>query len=110
MNNTKFLNKNVTLKITQPLGSKHPVHNMYYPLNCGYLVSGSKKLGAYILGVYEPLEIFEGRCIAILHKKAGDKLVVVPSGKYYTDSQIRALTEFAEFQESVSNYCQIIRN
>lgn len=109
MNNMAFLNENVTLKITQPLGSKHPVHNMYYPLNCGYVVSGSKKLVAYILGVYEPLEIFEGRCIAILHKETGDRLIIVPYGKYYTDSQIRALTEFTEFQESASNYYRIIR-
>ncbi|HNT78976.1 MAG TPA: inorganic pyrophosphatase, partial [Anaerolineae bacterium] len=55
-------------------------------------------LDAYVLGVFEPLETFTGRCIAVIHRldDDDDKLVIVPDGKPYTDDQILALTEFQE--------------
>ena len=55
-------------------------------------------LDAYILGVSEPLERFEGTCIAVIHRldDADDKLVVVPPGVEMSDEQIRDLTNFQE--------------
>ena len=98
MNARNFLNKTVALKINRPLGSKHPVGNFFYPINYGFLIIGSKKLSAYVLGFYEPVEVFEGTCIAILHhlhdKK--DTLIIVPNDENYTDAQINALTEYQE--------------
>lgn len=95
-----FVNKTVVLKVTKPFGSKNPMGNFFYPINCGYIPvdSGRKKLQVYILGIYEPIEVFEGTCIAVLHHLGDgkDKLIVVPSGKNYTDAQISALTEFQE--------------
>ena len=33
MNNLKYLNKIVTIKIDSPMGSKHPKHGFIYPVN-----------------------------------------------------------------------------
>ena len=102
MENIEYLNKIWKIKIDRPMGSKHPKHGFIYPVNYGYVpntISGdSEELDAYVLGIYEPLETFTGKCIAIIHRTNDndDKLVVVPDGVNYTDDQIMALTEFQE--------------
>ena len=103
MNNTKdYLGKIVTVKMDRPMGSIHPKHGFVYPVNYGYVpntVSGDgEELDAYVLGVFKPLETFEGKVIAIIHRTNDndDKLVVVPEGKNYNNDKIRALTEFQE--------------
>ena len=103
MNNSKnFLGKIVSVKIDRPLGSKHPKHQFFYTINYGYVpntVSGDgEELDCYVLGIYEPLETFEGRCIAIIHrtKDNDDKLVIAPNGKSFSDAEIRVLTDFQE--------------
>ena len=84
MNNLKYLNKIVTIKIDRPMGSKHPKHGFIYPVNYGYVpntISGDgEELDSYVLGIYEPLETFTGKCIAIIHRTNDndDKLVVAP--------------------------------
>lgn len=58
----------------------------------------------YILGVFEPLKTFKGKCIAVLHRvnDNDDKLILAPEDKDYSDDVIRALTEFQErFFESI---------
>lgn len=35
MNNLKYLNKIVTIKIDRPMSSKHPKHGFIYPVNYG---------------------------------------------------------------------------
>lgn len=100
--NNKFLNKFITIKIDRPLGSKHPKHGFIYPINYGFVpntISGDfEELNVYVLGVYEPLETFTGKCIAIIHRTNDDddKLVVVPENKTFTNLEIRALTDFQE--------------
>jgi len=102
MDNTNYLEKLIKIKIDRPFGSKHPKHGFIYPINYGFVpntISGDgEELDAYLLGVFEPLEEFEGKCIAIIHRTNDndDKLVVVPQDKNYTDDQIDALTEFQE--------------
>ena len=102
MNNIDYLDKALEVKIDRPLGSKHPKHGFIYPVNYGYVpntVSGDgEELDAYLLGVFEPVEEYEGECIAIVHRTNDndDKLVVVPIGKDYSDDAIDALTEFQE--------------
>ena len=97
-----YLNKIVTVNIDRKLGTLHPKHGFMYMLNYGYIpntISGDgEELDAYIVGVYEPVEEFEGHVIAIIHRTNDDddKLVVVPESKNYTNEQIRALTEFQE--------------
>jgi inorganic pyrophosphatase len=86
----------------RPLGSKHPNHGFIYPVNYGYIpntISGDgEELDAYLLGVHEPVDEFEGRVIAIIHRinDNDDKLVVMEDGRNYTDEQIMALIEFQE--------------
>ena len=99
-----FLNKIVDIVIDRPLGSKHSEKypNHIYPINYGYVpntISGDgEELDCYILGVFEPLKTFKGKCIAIIHRinDNDDKLIVVPEGKNYSDTEISVLTEFQE--------------
>ena len=98
----EYLNKIVKVKMDRPFGCKHPNHGFIYPVNYGYIpntVSGDgEELDAYVLGVHVPLNEFEGRVIAIIHRTSDndDKLVVMEDGRNYSDDQIRALTEFQE--------------
>lgn len=57
-----------------------------------------EELDAYLLGVFDPVEEYSGKVIAIIHRlnDDDDKLVVVPEGKSYSDEVIIALTEFQE--------------
>lgn len=102
MNNIEYLNKTLEIKIDRPIGSKHPKHGFIYPINYGYVpntISGDgEELDAYILGIYEPLDTFIGKCIAIIHRTNDndDKLVIVPESKTFTDSEIKVLTDFQE--------------
>ena len=113
-NSRDFLDKIVNVIIDKPLGSRHSEKypNHIYPVNYGYVpntISGdNEELDCYILGIFEPLETFKGKCIAIIHRTNDndDKLIVVPEGRNYSNEEIRALTEFQErFFES-----EIIRN
>ena len=102
MDNRRYIGKNVAVKIDRPFGSKHPKHGFIYPVNYGFVpgtVSGDgEELDCYVLGVFEPIETFSGKCIAIIHRTDDDddKLVIVPEDKEYSDSAIDALTEFQE--------------
>lgn len=102
MNNIKYLNKVLEINIDRPLGSKHLKYGFIYPINYGYVpntLSGDgEELDAYVLGVYEPLETFTGKCIAIIHRTNDndDKLIVVPENKTFTNEEIQVLTDFQE--------------
>ena len=97
-----FIGKKVSVSVDRHLGSKHPKWDFVYSVNYGYIpntVSGDgEELDAYILGVFEPVDSFEGICIGIIHRlnDNDDKLIVVPEGNSYTDEQIECLTEFQE--------------
>ena len=96
-----FLNCMVDVKIDRPLGSRHPQHGFIYPVNYGYVpdtpAPDGDDLDAYVLGVFDPIESFTGRCIAIVHRlDDDDKLIVVPQGRQFSDEQIQALVEFQE--------------
>ncbi len=100
--NKEYLGKIVTVIMDRPLGTTHPKHGFIYEVNYGYIpntISGDgEELDAYVLGVHEPLQKFEGEVVAIIHRinDNDDKLVVMEKGKNYTDEQIRCLTEFQE--------------
>jgi inorganic pyrophosphatase len=104
----EFLGKIITIKIDRPLGSRHPSEGFIYPVNYGFLegipAPDGEDLDAYILGVFEPMDEFTGKCIAIIKRTSDqdDKLVIVPIDRDFSDSQIMALIEFQErFFESV---------
>lgn len=102
MNSIDYIGKTVNVNIDRPLGSKHPKHGFIYPVNYGYVphtISGDgEELDCYVLGVFEPIKNFSGRCIAVIHRTNDndDKLIVVPEGINYSDDAIKALTEFQE--------------
>lgn len=97
-----FLGKKVKVVMDRPMGSKHPKWNFIYPINYGYVpntISGDgEELDAYIVGIFEPLKEYEGKCIAAIHRldDDDDKLVIAPEEKIYTKQQIEALVEFQE--------------
>ena len=102
MHSTSFLGTTVRVTIDRPLGSRHPRYGDRYPVNYGYLagvMSGDgEELDAYVLAVNEPLETFEGTCIAVLRRKseADDKLIVVPAGVRLSEAEIRRQIDFQE--------------
>lgn len=110
--NTKYLNKIVNVEIDRQMGSRHPKHGFVYPVNYGFIpntISGDgEELDVYVLGVFKPIEKFESKVIAIIHRlnDNDDKLIVVPENKNYTTEQIKALTEFQEqwFKSEIIRY------
>ena len=108
----KYLGKIVKISIDRPLGSKHPKHDIIYNVNYGFVpntISGDgEELDAYILGINTPLEEFEGRCIAIIHRTNDndDKLIVVPDGETFSNNEINKQTSFQEkwFQHTIIRY------
>ena len=97
-----YLGKTIEVKIDRELGSKHPKHGFIYPVNYGYIpntISGDgEEIDCYVLGVFEPIKEFKGKCIAIIHRTNDndDKLIIVPEDKEYSDDAINALIEFQE--------------
>ena len=97
-----YIGKKLEVQIDRPLNTKHPKHGFVYELNYGYVpntISGDgEELDCYILGVEEPVQSYEGECIAVIHRTNDDddKLIIVPEGKNYTDEEIRRLTHFQE--------------
>ena len=98
----KYIGNSVKVEIDRPLNSKHPKHGFTYLVNYGFVpntISGDgEELDCYVLGIDEPIDNFEGKCIAVIHRTNDndDKLVIVPEGKEYTDEEIRKLTNFQE--------------
>ena len=98
----EFLNKEVNVCIDRKIGSRHPKWNFIYPLNYGYvpntLNTDGEEIDCYVLGVFEPIDRFNGKCIAIIHRlnDDDDKLIIVPNEKKYSNDAIIALTEFQE--------------
>ena len=102
MNNIEYLNKTLEIKIDRPIGSKHPKHGFIYPVNYGFVpdtISGDgEELDCYVLGVFEPLNEFTGKCIAIIHRinDNDDKLIIVPENRNFRNKEIDVLIEFQE--------------
>ena len=102
MENLQYIGKIIDIKIDRPFGSKHPKHGFIYPINYGFVpntTSGDgEELDCYLLGVFEPVEQYKGKCIAIVHRTNDndDKLIIVPNDKDYSEDAINALIEFQE--------------
>lgn len=102
MENKEYLGKIVKIKIDRKLGSKHPKYDYIYPVNYGYVpntISGDlEELDCYLLGVFEEVDEYVGKCIAIIHRldDNDDKLIIVPENKDYTNQEIDELIDFQE--------------
>lgn len=75
---------------------------MEYELNYGFIpetkAADGGEIDAYIVGVFEPVAVFEGQCIAILHRldDVEDKLIVSPIGQVFSNEEIVEMTQFQE--------------
>ena len=102
MNSREYLNKNVKVIINRKMGSRHPKYGFIYLVNYGYLPNtisdDGEELDCYVLGVFEAVNEFEGKCIAIIHRlnDNDEKLIVVPNNREFSNKEIEALTEFQE--------------
>ena len=100
---TSYLGKFVQVIMDRPLGFNHPKHGFKYEVNYGYIpdtqAPDGEEIDAYVLGVDEVLENFEGKCVAIIHRTNDDddKLVIVPKDmEDISDDEIRRQTNFQE--------------
>lgn len=95
-----FMGNHVSVVVDRPVGYRHG--NVVYPVNYGYipdvLAGDGEEIDAYILGVAEPLETFEGIVIAVVCRDddVEDKLVVAPEGMVLHQAQIREAVQFQE--------------
>ena len=102
MNTVDYLNRNVKVIIDRKIGSTHPKHGFIYPVNYGYVpntISGDgEELDCYVLGIFETVNEFEGKCIAIIHRinDNDDKLIIVPENRNFSNKEIDVLIEFQE--------------
>lgn len=99
----EYLGKTIKVTVDRPLGSHHPEYkDLVYPVNYGYFEGLSAPDGewqdVYILGVYEAVNSFEGKVIAVIHRldDIEDKWVVCPDEYSFTKEEIFEATEFQE--------------
>ncbi len=96
----EFLGKAVHVVIDRPIGTCHK--GIVYPVNYGYLpdvIGGdSEEQDVYILGVTQPLTVFDGIVIGIVrrHNDCEDKLIAAPEGMVLHQGQIAAAVHFQE--------------
>ena len=94
------MGKAVHVVVDRPIGYRHG--DILDPINYGYLpgilAGDGDEQDAYILGVTEPLEQFDGQVIGAIYRKNDreDKLVVAPAGAVYHQGQIAEAVHFQE--------------
>lgn len=90
----------VHVVVDRPIGYVHG--DLVYPIHYGYipgLIAGDgEEQDAYILGVHEPIEAFDGWVVGAIrrHNDCEDKLVVAPVGTEYHQGQIAEAVSFQE--------------
>ncbi|WP_066889098.1 inorganic diphosphatase [Clostridium nigeriense] len=98
----EYLGRFVDVIVDRPLGTKHPSHGFFYPINYEYIpetISGDgEEIDVYIVGEFEPLEIYSGFVVAVIKRENDneDKLVICKDKNKYNKYQIEALVEFQE--------------
>ena len=116
MTNSKdFLDKLVDVVIDRPLGSRHSEKypNHIYPVNYGYVpntISGdNEELDCYILGIFEPLETFRGKCIAIIHRTNDndDKLMIALSSNEVPENIFDKHIELDKYSDDYARLSKI---
>jgi inorganic pyrophosphatase len=96
----EHMGKHVRVVVDRPMGHIHG--DLAYPINYGYIpgvfAEDGEEQDAYILGVSEPVEVFEGRVIGVVRRKndCEDKLVVAPEGMRFHQGEITKAVWFQE--------------
>ena len=98
-----MLGKIVQVIVDRPMGSYHPKYkDICYSLNYGYvegiMAADGEEQDAYVLGVNEPVAVFRGRVIAIIHRHddVEEKWIVAPEGVSFSRDEIREMVWFQE--------------
>ena len=98
-----MLGQIVTVTVDRKMGTRHPKYpDLIYPVNYGYIQGIPAPAGedqdAYILGVDEPVNVFTGKIIAIIHRKddVEEKWVVVPREQTLSKEEIMEQVKFQE--------------
>ena len=102
-NSLDYIGKKVMVKMDRQLGTKHPKFDWEYKLNYGFIPDtmspDGEELDAYVIGVDEPVETFDGVCVAVIRREDDndDKLIVVPEDHpEISDQDILDATHFQE--------------
>lgn len=96
-----YMGEVVHVVVDRPIGYLHH-GKILYSINYGYLpgvIAGDgEEQDAYILGITEPIQDFDGQVIAVVCRSddCEDKLVVAPVGASYTKEEIETAVEFQE--------------
>lgn len=96
----EFLGKTVRVIVDRPVGFCH--NGILYPVNYGYIpgviTDDQEEQDAYILGVSEPLDTFQGQVIGVIRRldDEEDKLVVAPEGLRLNQAEIYETVCFQE--------------
>ena len=113
---SNIIGKTVTVTVDRPLGSHHPVHKeLCYLVNYGYvegiMAPDGEEQDAYVLGVDEPVEVFVGKVVAVVHRKndVEDKWVVCSEDKTFTRDEIMEQVKFQEqyFESEIEDWTMI---
>ena len=95
----------VHVEVDRPIGYVHG--DIVYPVNYGYIpgviAEDGEEQDAYILGVTEPLAVFDGRVVGAIRRRddSEDKLIVAPDGMMFHQAEI---AEAVHFQEQYFDY------
>lgn len=100
----RYLGKQVLVEIDRPLGFHHVTKGIHldYTVNYGFLpgvIGGDgEEQDVYVLGVAEPLRVFEGRIIGVVRRKDDneDKFIAAPEGMVFTGEQMIREIHFVE--------------
>ena len=96
----QLLGTMVHVMVDRPIGFCR--RDMVYPVNYGYvpgiMAGDGEEQDAYILGVAQPVEEFDGRVIGIVRRRNDreDKLVVAPDGMRFHQGKIAQAVAFQE--------------
>lgn len=99
-----YLGKTVKIEIDRPIGYLHKKENytLTYPINYGYIpgvIGGDgEELDVYLLGVNEPVAVYNAKIIGIAHRENDieDKLIAAPEGMVFYQNEIADAVHFQE--------------
>lgn len=106
-----MLGRYIRVRVTHPIGSINPSTGAEYHLNYG-VVEGTKRFdypvsGAYIMGIAQPVRNFDGRVIALIHRNADKRtiLIAAPKQKRFINHEIRTAIAAQEAPGSYTLDC-----
>ena len=95
-----MLGKYVRVNVTNAINTQNETEGYTYDLNYGrvegHSLAGNEQF-AYIMGIDHPVRNFDGRVIAIITRRSGEKLwVVAPKSTRFIVNDVKPAIEFAE--------------